>query len=93
MNKEYFINKFEAIPEDQWCTGDFEDTEGRHCAAGHCGSVYGNVGAEATVLYNLISALSIENPVNIVLVNDGADGRYMQPTPKQRVLAALRDLP
>lgn len=43
---DYFINKFEAIPDDKWCTGQL--TSGRvdpitqeesilHCAFGHCG--------------------------------------------------------
>lgn len=44
---QYFIDKFEAIPEENWC---------------------------------------------ISSVNDGLDERYQQPTPKQRILAALRDI-
>lgn len=42
-NIPYFIKKFEAIPEDKWCTGEF-DLNGRHCVFGHCG-----MSAESTV--------------------------------------------
>lgn len=33
-NVEYFIAKFEAIPEDKWCVNTQEDEKGRRCAAG-----------------------------------------------------------
>lgn len=33
---DYFINKFEAIPYDQWCTSFTTNNEGQHCALGHC---------------------------------------------------------
>lgn len=37
MNTQYFINKFQATPEEKWCTGRLENEEGQHCANGHCG--------------------------------------------------------
>jgi hypothetical protein len=43
-NLDYFIRKFEAIPEDQWCTGDFVKVvngKEQRCAFGHCGYRYG----------------------------------------------------
>lgn len=34
-NIQYFIDKFEAIPEENWCTGTLKDGN-RLCAFGHC---------------------------------------------------------
>jgi len=35
---QYFIDKFEAIPENKWIKGTVYDTNsGRCCALGHCG--------------------------------------------------------
>lgn len=36
-NVDYFIRKFEAIPEERWITGAFVDPSGNCCAFGHCG--------------------------------------------------------
>lgn len=83
---DYFISKFEAIPEERWCTDLYEGSNGTHCALGHCGVVEADGGTEeAQALINLI-------PGNIVLINDGLDIKFPQPTPKQRILAALRSI-
>lgn len=37
MNAQYFIDKFQAIPEENWCTEFFQNEEGQCCANGHCG--------------------------------------------------------
>lgn len=88
-DKNYFISKFEAIPEDRWMTGDFVDESGRCCAFGHCGvrplSPGFNGGDEAYALACLLRNCTSS-------INDGQDDRYKQPTPKQRILAALRDV-
>lgn len=85
----YFIKKFEAIPEERWHVRAFSNMDGtKLCALGHCrwhkqigGSDEGN---------ELIAALrSIGKPDSI---NDGIIGAYLQPTPKQRILAALYDI-
>jgi hypothetical protein len=34
---DYYIQKFERIPDDQWTTEAFIDNVGRCCALGHCG--------------------------------------------------------
>lgn len=84
---DYFIEKFEAIPEDKWITGNFIDWKGRCCALGHCGVVDSSFSEEASALNFIVrSALY----TNIVDVNDGYNFKYRQPTPKQRVLAVLR---
>lgn len=40
---DYFINKFEAIPEEMWCVGLWVDSEGRKCALGHCMDAKANI--------------------------------------------------
>lgn len=87
---DYFINKFEAIPEDKWCTGNYIDKAGNHCALGHCGerAVLGGLTEEAKALSGLFTQIDDE-PAG---VNDGHSDAYNQPTPKQRILSALRDI-
>ena len=86
--KEYFIAKFSEIPEEKWCTRVMTSSDGRHCAYGHCGArVVCDDTPESRAFAELFG--KIENAD----VNDGKDPRYKQPTPKQRILAALRDLP
>ncbi len=42
---DYFISKFEAIPEDKWVIGVVRTNDGRCCAMGHCGVTYSdNIG-------------------------------------------------
>ena len=88
-DKAYFIAKFEAIPEDKWITEDFIDERGC-CALGHCGFDFGIETDEGTDLALLLKWHLAVVPSRI---NDGRDLRYQQPTPKQRILAALKDLP
>ncbi len=83
---DYFIRKFEAIPEEQWCTRQYTDDEGRHCALGWCRGFDGEYGYAEEVALERIAPFFVPD------VNDGNDVRYQQPTPKQRVLAALRDI-
>lgn len=96
---DYFINKFEKIPEDNWIAGAFRrllsDGSYGHCAAGHCGVIsecYLDTDenhAEGKVLYKMfVESLDVLVPH----INDGKDKRYQQPTPKQRILAAIYDI-
>jgi hypothetical protein len=41
--RDYFIAKFEAIPEELWTTRVFRDG-GKCCAMGHCGANYTDAG-------------------------------------------------
>lgn len=83
---EYFIAKFEAIPEEKWCTRFFEQ-QGQRCALGHCGMTDVGSTDEAGALINLFGTVGM----SVTEIND--DHPVMKgPTPKQRVLAALRDL-
>lgn len=84
---KHFIDKFSAIPEDQWCVGMMTDSDCRHCALGHCGVlVDGDVCTEeALALKNIADTYG----ANIFVINDGKSGTYTQATPKQRILAFL----
>ena len=91
----YFIKKFEAIPEMLWFSGDFVGPNGTRCALGHCGTVEwtDSINDEEAALIDLFtknSPLQLRSAVG--LVNDGKVYRYPQPTPKQRILAALYDI-
>jgi len=77
---DFFIDKFEAIPENNWCTGTFLDAGGRCCALGHCGSRRAPNGN--TVHTEEGSALRRLSPHSISMVNDdgycrGAKGRVV----------------
>lgn len=82
----YFITKFEAIPEELWCTGKLAIYEQR-CVLGHCG-VVGYASYDLTP-----EALTLAQclPICPQAINDFRTPAYPQPTPKQRILAALRD--
>lgn len=99
---EYFINKFEAIPKDNWLTimNECSVLEGT-CAMGFCGG-YTHESDESKQLANLlISYYEIENicmqynresqynlDAVIYCINDTK--RIIDlPTPKERVLHAL----
>lgn len=97
---DYFIEKFEAIPEKMWCRGQFVSGEKR-CANGHCGVTDENaINNEAKALVAILEPLKewtwpeyggmgiFEVTANI---NDGYT-KYRQETPKHRILAALYDI-
>lgn len=101
---DYFINKFQIIPENKWVVGDW-GFNGSHCANGHCG-VASNICTHGTVqsralakLFQLIRLTTIGGHSfyayhwsRVAVVNDGQTNEYQQPTPKQRILAALYDI-
>jgi len=89
FDKEYFIKKFQAIPEDQWREDGNYGNEGEcRCAIGHCGvDSQGIETEESTALHGLFGSVAI------IEINDGELRLgYPGTTPKQRILAALRDL-
>jgi hypothetical protein len=115
MNAQYFINKFEAIPEDWWTVGHLFDTYGNCCANGLCGVrrtwVDGvntiSLTREGAALHQVFLGLPITPKEGVDLtdyhdrsgysgtaaaINNGYAAEYQQATPKQRILAALRDI-
>lgn len=107
-NVDYFIKKFEAIPEEKWCTGSWKNGESC-CANGHCGVMQSiSPTNESESLKNIFSVMKVtEVGTNMkieetkhgigysyvaVKINDGLTKEYQQLTPKQRILAALYDI-
>jgi len=92
-NADYFIRKFEAIPEDRWTTGVLHSASDRRCALGHCVDESSSFdGPVYAALLNLSwRACETSRLPTIISVNDGYSVRYQQPTPRARVLAWLRD--
>lgn len=99
---DYFLAKFEAIPDRQWTRSQYADGWGGFCALGHCGervitSTDGSMNSailyteEADALKKLFSD-SLGIYCGPHYVNDGKIEKYQQETPKQRILAALRDI-
>lgn len=85
----YFIAKFEAIPDEKWNIGSLKSDDGsRACAIGHCDSQSG----EAYKLARLFPEAENSHLCGAAFINDGFHPAYQQPTPKARILAALRDL-
>lgn len=91
FNRDHFIARFAAIPEDQWCTRTWTDSEKRHCVLGHLPVLT----FEYSALINLFQPEGQHQMgfYRITDINDGMDPRYPQPTPRARILAALKDLP
>jgi hypothetical protein len=97
---DYFITKFSAIDEKDWCIEVLGDEYGRHCAIGHCG---GRPGTMADGIYLTQEARALIKLFGgeimcVTIINDnswqheGMQSAYKQPTPKQRILAALYDI-
>ena len=99
---DYFIKKFEAIPENKWCINSRGEIVGgieQRCALGWCYPTFQEAkrtenywnedSLEDKALMGMFkSVLNIKPP----LVNNGLAKNYPQPTPKQRILAALYDI-
>lgn len=93
---DYFIEKFEKIPEDKWCVGRFDDGYGAKCALGHCGAYEGmhHDTPELTAIHALVGNWKGGGGLTIVDINDGylyaMRPKLSAATPRERVLNALR---
>lgn len=81
---DYFIEKFEAIPEEKWFNGNFKFGD-KYCALGHCGMDDETYTEEGNELLDLFDGYDL----SVAGINDRLDPRFLQKTPKQRILAAL----
>lgn len=93
-NKQYFIDKFSAIPSDQWIENFYSDKSGKyHCVLGHLGAGIKNPLPRNDEEYACFNNLIWDNlKCNPIFINDGFDARYKQDNPKDRILAALNDI-
>jgi len=94
---DYFIAKYESIPEDRWCTAKF-NVGNSSCALGHLGCYWISsieshafISDEAKILNTLMNDF-FNFETCVWGINDGYSGKYQQPTPKHRILAALYDI-
>lgn len=98
----YFIKKFQAIPEELWHVGDlFNKDRTRFCALGFCGETESINNSEGNSLralsrfycgFNIIGSIN-DGTKNTHEINlDEIINRYTQPTPKLRILAFLYDI-
>ena len=81
---DYFIDKFEAIPEERWCTNTYLNGK-QSCVLGHCGERDNWSTEESEKLCKITNC--------ITGVNDGLPpyNRYGS-NPKQRVITYLKEL-
>lgn len=98
---DYFIKKFDRISENRWCVFENKNKQGQCCAYGHCGTDYSSEGNglreldyKFTPLLNLtwIGGGRYKQSTKLADINNGLYAEYQQPTPKQRILAALYDI-
>lgn len=111
---DYFIAKFEAIPEEKIIERLLLDRKGNACVNGWCGADiffgYYYSTPESLGLCEVFKGLSLTeipsdfSPYRLdhddslgyssraAMINNGHAKEYQQPTPKQRILAALRDI-
>lgn len=90
---DYFIDKFEAIPDEKWGTGYFYNpTRDTKCALGHC-SVTGDID---TTEGDALIAIFNDAGHSAAAVNDNYTGGtahdYPGGTPKARILNVLRQI-
>lgn len=85
-NIDYFIKKFEAIPEQNWCIKAVRKDH-QCCVMGHCLQKGEFTSEELLSLGKVFGSLSLA-----MNINNGDSSNYKQSTPKQRILAALYDL-
>jgi hypothetical protein len=109
---DFFIKKFEQIPDPLFVVGTFADGYGGHCAVGWCQiRRFDEVTDESLSLKKIFESLVITfrdgykvqgivpshinhpgYPEKAAVINNGDAAEYQQPTPKQRILAALYDI-
>lgn len=102
---DYFIKKFEAIPEEKWYQGTyFNEDKTAFCALGHCGQKDYKHTKQSIALINIFK--KADKALNVYNVNDGnynwysdvyIEGFrdfniYLGDTPKERILNALYNI-
>lgn len=87
---DYFIDKFLLIPEGMWCTETYNNGMGQSCAYGHCGCTgLTNEEYDTEEAEDLFTLIYKRFKKDVSTINDEKSKEFPQPTPKQRILAAL----
>jgi len=86
---DYFIKKFKKIPSNKWHVGNYHNVEEtKFCALGHCNMHKRNT-REGVALLKLFGCTW---QFEVAEINDGGKKKYLQKTPRSRILAALQDV-
>lgn len=98
---EYFIRKFDGIPDEFWQVGSTSDLHGKCCALGHCGmdsvkELFSDYNYESKALIKLFADSEKDTDMDgadwlVIRVNDARTNRIHR-TPRARILAALNDI-
>ena len=106
LTPETFIAWVESIPEDKWCINVQEDGQGRHCFHGFLSIMDYGIPGERWPGNGILSNFFVDtfasrlgSCTHIAFINNGDKSNcstygvpyYKKDTPKQRVLAFLRD--
>lgn len=107
-NVDYFIKKLSIIPDELWHVGNLQSySSDAKCVNGLCGAIsYSEGSKETKELIKIMHPLNLRYLTGASVVQFGMDGictkslaindgitqEYQQPTPKQRILAALYDI-
>lgn len=86
---DVIIDHMNSTTEDSWCTNVVRK-EDKNCFFGHLFSM-GKNDKEGNFLWGAFEEIWATTYM-IYPVNDGEHPRYNQPTPKQRIIAYLKDL-
>lgn len=82
---DHFLEKFAAIPEDQFIDNHFNSPRGS-CYLGHCGETPESITNEGTSLKTLLASKTGWGPVSI---NTDRENKFPGDTIKGRILAVL----
>lgn len=92
---DYFLNKFDAIPENEWTTHTYTRYEEvvKHCVFGHCGVRVAN-GIDTTFTNEsqaLVYLFDQSLKISVININDNNVGFAfdLEETPKQHIMSAL----
>jgi hypothetical protein len=93
----YFINKFTAIPGDQWCVHQLVNYRNQKCALGHCDWTMWtktNEGKSLVELFDLfnLSVYDVNDGVNMYRTWIAEKNLPYLNHPKQRILQVLNQI-
>lgn len=88
MTAAFFLAKFRAIPDELWCVKQYHGAGWQRCAIGHTQG-YKMAGQERALIALFDTLGKGRHGQACKDINDGLDPRFPQPTPKQRIIAAL----